>query len=90
MSSSSWIGNQYLYYLFLLTYVLLWGPVRSKDVGCEVPIVRAEQIGHCPGVWRDKFFERGLIFFGLYEAMHSDVGGGRLLLYNVIARFFLR
>lgn len=64
----------------------LWGPVRGKDVGCEVPIVRAEQIGHCPGVWRDKFFERGLCFFCLYEAMHSDVGGGRLsvaLLDNV-------
>lgn len=44
-------------------YVLLWGPVRAKDVGCEVPIARAEQIGHCPGVWRDKFFERGLFFF---------------------------
>lgn len=49
MSSSSWIGNQYLYYLFLLTYVLLWGPVRGKDVGCEVPIVRAEQIGSVEG-----------------------------------------
>lgn len=60
------------------------GPVRGKDVNCEVPIVRAEQIGHCPGVWRDKFFERGLFFFGLYEAMHSDVGGGRLLLYSQI------